>query len=305
MKTLYHECYFGFGDNIYERPFVVAMAKDYDRVYVKTPFPQLYWDQDPEKFFFLPRHSRLRTQEASIRSFKGWSKELDSALITKRSCFWLEAVASPRTPFLDLFRKESGIKEVAFNLPLAAQWKWDAQHFIDSLQLEKDRAWCLVKRPTIRTEWYCPSRNPLLGYFEDALIGLKQRGWSIILIGSDTDQGEYWAGPSDPILRLSDVTVQAPLTTILAVVAQAHLALSCPSFMIPATLALQTPSFYIFGGYIRPEHFGIRELAGPFTDYAAPEPFCDCHRMQHECNKTIADFGERFTHYLDQLEAHL
>lgn len=295
MKILYHECYFGFGDNIYERPFVVAMARDYDRVYVKTPFPQLYWDQDPGKFFFLPRRSRLRTQEEAIRSFEGWSDEPDPALITKRSCFWLVAAGIRGQGYMDIFFKESGLKEVVFDLPLNPVWRLAADSIRATIAPYAAKV-AVIKTPTLRPEWFCPARNPQARYFHQAIGILKDHDYFILNV-TNTSEAEEWEVEDFGIAEKMDLD----LWTLLALLKVADLTLCPPSFLIPATLALQAPCFSIFGGYMAPAHYTGATLWHPRYGYAAPEPFCDCRKMKHDCPKEILAFPQRFEAYLERI----
>lgn len=298
MKTLYHECHFGFGDNIYEMPFVVGMAEKYDRVYVRTPFPQLYWIQSTDKFKFLPGRSRLNTQEKSIESFSGWSGEPDlSAFDIERSDFW--SGTREFLPVPDRFLRDSGLKSVNFTLPIRPDWAAKALFALEGYN-PHNLPICLIKRPTLRKEWFCPARNPYIEYFQAIIDHLKGK-YFFVSVASLRENEEWLDGCLTGIdLKLHNGEID--IWTLIGLASQCSLAICCPSFFIPLSLAIGMRCFCIYGGSGDPAWHVSDLIDRPAYGFAAPDPFCACGKMEHDCNKAIDGVMERFEAFMKASE---
>lgn len=304
MKTHLHETYFGLGDCIYERPFVVEMAKQFDRVYVRTPFPQLYWDQDPGKFLFLPRRTRLNLQAQSIDQFKNWQIEPEPAQISHQSCFWMSGVNSPISSQTARFLRDSGLPSVAFSMPVNREWKNAAFRFFEEKLLDlmigplRRHKFCIIKRPTVRTEWYCPARNPKIEYLQAIINYLRET--HIIVSVAALREGEEWLDGDLYGIDLELHSGEIDVWTLLGLVKIADLSVCTQSFVVPWAMATRSKCFCVYGGFGGPWRFTSPWIrTAPHFGYAAPDPFCDCGKMEHDCKKDIPNFMKTFQDYHD------
>lgn len=300
-KILHHVCHLGLGDNMYERPFVVEMGKGFDEVYVETPFPQLYWDQDPARFNFVPRWSILHLQNWAIVDFQGvWSEAPAPDTVTKKTCFWESGLGNPIASVPDRFFKDSGLDSFSFSLPVNPKWYEEAAGFLNCINLQADPL-CIVKRPTIRKEWPNPARNPRIEYFQHAINEMRRRGYTILSVASVRPGEEDLDGEVagiDLALHRDEISIWG----LLGLIHRYSILCICPpSFFIPFCLGTGAASFCIYGGSAHPRRHVSTGIHAPLYDLAAPDPFCDCGQMDHDCNKEIKGFEKKFESYLNRL----
>lgn len=300
-KILLHVCHLGFGDNMYERPFVVGMAQEFDEVYVETPFPQLYWDQDPGKFKFVPRPSVLHLQNWAIADFEGpWSEAPDPGAVTKHTNFFGHCHYTSFLSFPDWIFQRSGLKDFSFTSPVDPQWYEEAREILYDEGLDELDELCIVKRPTVRKEWPNQSRNPKIEYVQAAVNEMRRRGYTIVSVAHLRD-GEEWL---DGELSGVDCEMHAGELSIWGLLGLVHryslLCICAPSFFIPFCLGTGVSCFCIYGGSASPVWHTSSRIPGPFYAYAAPDPFCDCGRMDHDCNKEIENFDKKFRETMDR-----
>jgi hypothetical protein len=266
---LTHFCHKGFGDNIYEFPFVVEMAKLYSEVRIMTPFPQLYWNH-PE-FKFMRPESKFKLQRKCIESFSGWVEEPTDSV---RTTFFISGSKNQDLPILERMFFDSGVTEVKLSIDVHPDWKTTSDNI------------CIVKPPTQRPEWLCPARNPKWEYFIKAVKMIKDKGYNIYLVG-DTTEGE-WFDDFFPAGLITHYGIGMDIFKLIGLVESASLCLCSPSFLLPLCLMLKTKCICIYGGY---EHPRMHTTPGMnHIKQIHPEPFCECNDPRHACNKTIADF---------------
>lgn len=278
---LFFEGCLGFGDNFYQRPIIKEVAKTHKAVYLKTAFPEVYWDIPNVKFVY-PEKMPLRTQKAHIESLPAstWSKRPEDS-----HRVWWGDIGPPserkiQTKYVELENR----KDFDFSLPLKKEWIEDASKVVKKLKLGGKKL-CIVRRPTNRREWNCPSRNPKIEYYQLLIDQYKDEYFFLGL--ADIKQKEEWFAGELHGLDKEFNKGEIPLTTILGLMKIADMTITYPSFFMIAAVGVRATCFCIWGGASAP-HYSLRKNLGLQNfGYVAPEPFCSCHTMIHNCNKVI------------------
>ncbi|MFA5336554.1 MAG: hypothetical protein WC324_06515 [Candidatus Omnitrophota bacterium] len=274
----------GFGDNLYQRAILKVLARRFDTVYLQTTCPDIYWDI-PNVRFVEPGSVPLRTQRKYLASLP-------------RSTF------SPRPPLLqslgwrykwnlgmnvchvDWLRQQSGVTldQFDFSFMVKAEWIRAAWAVLARLDMKGKRL-CLVRPSTIRKEWYNASRNPKAAHMQRIID--TYRDDYFYLSFADLEPGVEWL---DGELKGIDAEFhrgELPLTTIFGLIKLSEMVLTGPTWTMVAAIAERVKCFTIFGGCARPERIIDASMGLDRFAYVAPEPFCDCRRGDHACNKEI------------------
>lgn len=289
-------CYWGLGDNLYMRPFVNRMAERDRDMWVETPWPEMYWNQPT--FRFIQPSPPLRTQRFNIENQPAgtWST---APGIHRADPLRLSYHDSPRGVrrggnVIEGLASMTGIESIEFHLPASLVWRRRAHDL--RLPVDSGKRLCLVRPPTIRKEWSCPSRNPapeiiprLMDEFRDAFhfvgVGWLQAGEEEIDGGGYRFDSEFLHG-------------ELHWTTIHALMQEFNVAvLATPSFMLPMVCAAGAEAFIVFGGHMSPRQLFDPRMGLERVEHYAPHPPCECQNKNHECNKdwSWADVRHRFS----------
>jgi len=274
----------GFGDSLYQRPIIRALAPRYDALYLQTTCPDFYWDI-PNIRFIRPESVRLRTQAKYLAS-------LPRSMFTTRpagacSLGWRyqwnlgAGVSHP-----EQLRQRSGVRrdEYDFSFPVRPEWLGSAMTVLDNLDLKGKRL-CLIRPSTIRKEWLNASRNPKAAHIQ--LLIDRYRDEYFYLSFADLEPGAEWI---DGELKGIDAAFhhgELPLTTIIGLIKLADMVITGPTWTMLAAIAERVKCFTIFGGCAKPEQIVDDSMGLQHFAYVAPEPFCNCGRGDHGCNKEI------------------
>jgi len=280
-KDLYFAGALGFGDNFYQRPVVKELARTYRIIFLRTAFPEVYWDI-PNIEFVYPEPLNLRTQKKYVENLpkKTWSNRPKEADFVQ----WSQVGPAPHknlhTKYNELERREN----FDFTFPVRNEWVKAAKKLIDSLPLDGKKL-CIVRRPTNRKEWNCPARNPKIEYYQLLIDRYAAEYYFLGL--ADIKKDEEWFEGDLHGLDKEFNKGEIPLTTILGILKIADMTITYPSFFMIAAIAIRAKCFCIFGGIAGPEYLLRRNLGLSNFSYVAPVPFCNCHKMDHNCNKKI------------------
>jgi hypothetical protein len=161
-------------------------------------------------------------------------------------------------------------------------------------RVPKDKKLCLVRLPTIRREWACPSRNPLPEYFNQIMDAYKDRFYfmSIGDVGIEEPLVGQYQG-----LDYEFHNKQLGLWETINLMKKADLVIAPPSFIIPLSIAYRFNAFIIYGGHVPHEVYIDERMDLGRIGYAQPNPFCNCALNDHNCNKEITNLLWRFDEY--------
>jgi len=294
--VMFMGCY-GFGDNFYQRPLIRHLAQRYREVYVRTCLPEAYWDI-PGVRFIQPGLMHLRTQLNHIQKYHltsysippAGSARLDwSAFTPLYGGVGPSGAIQRNTPRelsnAECVRTKGELPEYDFSFPVKEEWILAAKKIIQELPLTGKKL-CLVRPPTLRREWLASSRNPKMEYYQLLLDRFGKDYFFLSL--ADLKPGEEWI--DGPPLRGVDKEFhngELPLTTIFGLVKLADMTLCYPGFLMLVAIAERTKCFCLFGGMQKPEILLDRQMGLERFAYAAPDPFCFCLNMTHDCHKEL------------------
>jgi len=289
----------GFGDNFQERPLIRHFLKKYKAVYVKTALPEVFWDLGPNVKFVNPGQINLRTQKKHMASLppETWSPAPPAARKARWAIYPPNGISFPKVDphpneltgsrplsVAGNIKQMAGIDDYDFSFPVRNAWIKAAREVTGALPIKWKKI-CIVRPPTNRKEWNCPSRNPKIEYMQ-LLIDRYKDEYFFISIADVDGEVETWDG------RLTGIDAEfhhgeIPLTTIFGLMKIADMSIIYPGFFMPAAIAMRAKCFTIFGGNAGPQVHVDPIMGLDNFGWIAPEPFCQCIDNNHDCKKDI------------------
>lgn len=293
-NNLYLQGYFGFGDSIYQYPFVKELAKFYDKIYLRTPFPQLF-DSIPNIEFVLPASTQLETCNKSISQHQQIFKKFTQIEYKNSLIFQYQRAHKKGIGMAEAFNNIAPSLNkypIDWSIPIKPEWIEEASKFFRTINTTKKI--CIIKPPSVRKEWYNIARVGHPKYFQYLVDKYKDQYYFISVGNKKVETEIEKIHGIDLHLDAGEISING----ILALVSMSDLVIGYHSFIIAVGIATGIKTFCIFGGYIPPELW-IDKLRMDMTkiNYVAPAPFCNCFDRHHRhCNKKIAleDIDIRF-----------
>ena len=286
--------YSGMGDTFYARPAVREILRTEGApIYVQTPWPQL-WQMEgvrPVK----PAIMGLRTQKENM------GRTQDDQWFKRPLNPWEYRLEYGRDDLID--RGQTAPKQflncLGWNVqPTWEDYKFDVpQEWITDRIRALPRPFGVVKQPTVRKEWKCPSRNPMPRYIPHLVKEHPEVTW--VSVGWVDPEREPLEGQPIEGLHTRFERGELDITELVAMVSEAAVALTPPCFLLPMAAAVETPTFCVFGGSLPPSAL-VDQCMGTHVSYVAPEPFCRCGTNEHNCHKEIplARLTESFNKFM-------
>lgn len=280
-ETMILDDFLGLGDTLHIRSLARAMSHKYD-LYVRTATPCLFWDVPDLKF--LKPNTDLRAQAAHIETYPAetWSQIPETPDRQARLEIDAKAIAAGAS-IPAMFAAKTG-RNYEFRLPIPPAWEKTIRTLLDEINPEGKKI-CVVSPPTLRTEWPCPSQNPI-PYYLQAIIDAYADEYHFISVANLEDGAETLVedlGGIDTEFNHGELG----LTDLCALVSLSDMLLCGPCDLMMIGIATQTKTFAVYGGYIRPSAIVDEAMGLDLYSDAAPEPFCHCLLPDHECEKEI------------------
>jgi hypothetical protein len=271
----------GMGDTAYMRPVIRAFARRVGGAYVRTPWPEFFWDC-PEVMPVKPPVLTYRSQAANTQRADQSQWYVEPWNLAEARCGYDMRVINERHSVLSACANSLAVPEVdlgPFHLPVNPAWERDWECGDIPPQL------ALVHPPVVRAEWRCPARNPRMEYVQACMDARPDLSW--VSVGWLEQTVEWIDGPEPRGLagRL-DGGELVPVSQLLWLLSRARIALCGPSFLLSVAAALGVPVFCVFGGFMSPGCL-IDPRMGERVGHVAPEPFCHCMVVDHACNREI------------------
>lgn len=265
----------GLGDNIYIRSFLTNINEE---TYLATPWPQMFKDLKHVKL--VEMKSQFRTQAKNIAKQKIKYDKLPFQLNRQISYGELGPI-----PGLSKF----------FNREL------------DRMSLPSyggrtiDQPYVLVRPATVRKEWIAESRNPKPEYISIAADIARSKGYLVVSV-ADLQDGEEWA--LDPLPKADIVFNHGELDfeLLMRMTEHASAVIGGVGWIVPAAQAYDIPGWIICGGqgfYNHPDKINNDNYSK--LTYAVPDEYCLCKIRDHQCNKEISNYENKFTDWITQL----
>ena len=283
----------GLGDQIYMRPFI-RRIQEKRQVFVETSFPQLWWDMPNIKC--VKADGGLRTQAKNIRrvDFCDWHGE-PRGINTMRISYAHDHT-NKRCGIIASLSQQFQQPCDNFEWRVKPEWMTEAADFVKSLEGRNGRKIGIVRPPTYREEWPCPSRNPDPRVIPHIAQSTKDEiMW--VAIGDidprferiDGDEG-YWEAAA--------LKGELHVGALAALLLLADIVLASPCFVLPMSCAVGARAFFVFGGYVHPRFVIDPRMGLEKIEWIEPSPFCNCVTNQHDCEKSyrpekaLAKFNE-------------
>lgn len=274
----------GFGDNIYQRAFIKSFKED---VYIKTPWPELYQDLDNVKV--VRSDTTLRTQALNE---KRHSKEIwhNHPTNARRITVQYGTQDLKQGSIISGMQRCLGVAPSKFDLP----------DFGES-QVKNEKPIAVIRPATVRSEWRADSRNPNPQYLELAAAILSERGYHVVSVAHLQDKQEWMVGKqpyADEVYHQGEFKPDE----LLALVSSAACVVGGVGWIVPACFASGTDLYCVLGGNGGNNSPKVITPKGKHRiHYEYPDDYCMCQVPQHNCNKKITGFEDKFTAWINTL----
>jgi hypothetical protein len=278
----------GLGDTIYQRPFIRVLAHGHN-LYLRTPWPELF--SDVPRVRFVGYTERLRTQAKNMRR-------------NRRLYYWPQPHSIPTVkarygisnPYRGIIPDFEAVFGVAFNpnffdLPNLGQ-----------CPIQADKPIAVVRPVTVRNEWANPARNCKPEYITEAIRILRERFY-VVTVADVVENGEWFDGTA-PEADASFHRGELHVSQLLSLVRHAAVVVGSVGWIAPAAVALKRPLVLIAGGqgaWNAPEIIYDSRLDTSRVRWIMPDRYCRCAPADHDCDKTISNFGDQFQRAIHDL----
>lgn len=278
MDKLVVEPLFGFGDHLYLRPLLAAAAET-TPTYVSTAYPELY------------RGTGVHCMQPEIGySFSDFHRGKDWE--------WVERPARPFKYIRNMYtvtQLRSG-QTISDIISMGFEKKvFDKRYPATAEQMALGKALIgdtggkpvlLVKMPAYSSDWKPTARSPKFEYLIHCLDMARTAGFFIVSTHAPKDkfvEDVSWERFCDKLVH-----EELSIDQIVGLFGVADRVLSGPNFTIPLCASMNKPLFTVFGGHVRPDLLVDPRMRFSNWRYAAPNPFCNCVKNTHDCNKGIS-----------------
>lgn len=268
----------GLGNNIYQRAFIKALPGP---VWLDTPWPELYADLDVK---CVHPETTLRTQGKNIRRRSQWAAPPIGVQSIK--------VAYGREGIIPGMQRCFGVMPAGLDLP-------------DFGPPPVAGRYVVVRPVTVRAEWRADTRNPLPEYIAQAAAEMRRRGYRVVSV-ADLESGKEWALDPLPDAEIRFHAGELPVEQLLALLQRASAVIGGIGWIVPASIAAKVPAWIVCGGqggFNHPDLITHQSMDLSSIFFAVPDNFCHCTLKQHDCNKEIANYDQRFAEWADRLPA--
>lgn len=273
----------GFGDNLYQRPFVRELARGHI-VILRTPWPQLYGDL--AGVTVARTETDLRTQRKNEDRFRPLYAAGERAL-HKLSRARPDLAARRISYIKDLGPLEGSVwVGMTRSVGCAPMTGMDLPPLPES-PVVTDRPICVVRPVTVRSEWMNEARNPLPEHVADVARWLRAEGMYVVSV-ADLQDGEEVALDPLPEADLRFHAGELEPLQLLALVGGAAAVVGGVGWIVPAAIAAHVPAFVVLGGqggHNAPDRITDASMAVDLIGWGVPDEFCRCSSMRHACSK--------------------
>lgn len=290
---------YGLGDTVYLRPFIKNIAKHYDEVYMRTPWPELFCDIPN----VLPvwHKCSLRTQKRSILSWTGkWhdvpkdcdqiSIRYDADDLTQMSI--METMAHKTQDWL--------VDHPELDVPVFDEELYGL--------LDPKKPLAVVRPVTTRLEWDSRARGCDPEYIQQSIDILKAKGYHVVLLYDVDGDLEQFVGDKphgmDVDLNSSSEPRFFRAKFLISLLQEASIVVGPVGWIAPMGYAMKVPTIIIHGGRGGHNHPKVISPGHGYDNvkHIMPDNYCICDGRKpngHVCDKHISDFSKKFSERLD------
>lgn len=277
--------YLGFGDCIFQFPFIKEACKHHKTVYLQTYFPFLF-DSIPTIKFIKPTGAQsLKTNTKAISNYVD-SFWVDKPDIIKQINFpyYLPQFKNGKNIIVS-FNEGVPIKDYKIDnsLSIKSSWIEEAKKVLNSINTDKKI--CLIKPPSDRNDWKNKARLSKVEYFQYLIDKCKDDYYFISISNRNIDiLGKELIG-----INKKFEWGELELTTIIALASLVDLIIAPNTFLFPLGLAVNIKTCIIGGGYTPSSFYtDFKRINTSKLILISPPNPCMCINRNHNCNKEIS-----------------
>jgi hypothetical protein len=284
-KVCYIKTYYGYGDNIWQYPFIKSASQKYEEVYLETFFPFLFEHIPNIKFIKPSTKTKLSTCNDSIEKSKHISF-YEKPIYAKKIEFpyYLQEFKHNRN-IVESFNSAMPTSDELLNEPLHIdKTSLDkAKEILKSLQREGKKV-CLVRPPANRKDWLCSSRIPKAEYFQYIIDRYRDEFVFVSIGNKKNDVYEQELNGID--FHFDNGEIELPVLNALVTLVDFILTYNC--FLFPLGVKGKTKTLVINGGYTDPKlYIDVFRMNLQHVRIVNPYPCCTCINRFHKCNREI------------------
>lgn len=277
LEPLVVEGMHGMGDNLHQRAIVREYMRSH-RVYLRTPWPELYHDLQGPRLALLRPETRLRTQAKNVVRSQVFDDVAPPARAACVRVSYPPAMVRKHRGVLAAMAEQCDVPQARdFSLPVPEDWR-------HGLSLPTDRP-VIVYRPLVeRREWAgAAARNPNREAYVEVLQAIRHELGAYVVSVADLAPGQEWIVSEDIRADLELHGGELDIRQLCALWRDAGLVYTAPGFGLVLAQAIGTPVVSLFGGYERA--YSFRD--DPLTCKIEPRDACDCFTHHHRCGQKM------------------
>lgn len=265
----------GLGDSIYQRAFLKG---EKNQIYFVTSWPELY--EDLPNVIPVKPATNLRTQKKNADKYQRWQPAP-------------QATARPIS---------YGTHGIIKGLSLSFGKKACEMDLPDFGESPVDGDYVVVRPVTLREEWKAVSRNPKPQYIEQSVNAIKAKGLKVVSV-ADLEEGKEWLVGNQINADIEFHKGELTIKQLMALCANAKALIGGVGWIVPTSLAYKVPAWVVLGGhgtFNHPKQLQQIDYPNNSITWAMPDEFCMCRMMAHDCNKTISDYSEKLSRWIEK-----
>lgn len=282
MKPIFIDGMQGLGDSIYQRAFVKRLPAG---SYIQTAWPEIYEDLQVKP---VRSKTTLRTQQKNETCTT--AAYYDLPIRYERRRIGYGPAELERGSILDAMRNDFAVEPGNFDLPTLQA----ATHY-------SDKSIAVIRPATVRSEWRSDSRNPDPDYLVQAARILRSHFFVISV--ADLEEGKEWMVGEPPDADLQLHRGELSLRGLMSLVENAAVVVTPVGWALPAAICYHTPVYVVAGGrgaHNAPEIVTDPDMNLDRVGWAMPDNYCRCHQWDHDCDKRITGFSDKFEKWLNE-----
>ena len=271
----------GLGDNVHQRAVVRRLLDAGHPVWLRTPWPCLYHDFDPDRLRLVERGYTLRTQAKNARRERDAYSREPIPRNARAMRVWYDYNSIRRTgSFIGgmirtTFGVDANVEGADFTLPVPTEWRYKAAAF-----LGRPSRPVMVLRPLVeRPEWGgCKIRNPHHAAYAALYNSIRDR-FFVVSVADLVPGLETLVGPkleADMTLHAGELDAEA----LAGMIALAAVTFTSPGFAIALSQAVGTPVIAIFGAH---ELSRFYAYGNRFAPTLGIDPVTPCEHFSRLC----------------------
>lgn len=290
-EKVYFDAMHGIGDNINQRCFIKALAKQGKEIWLRTPLPEIY--AGIPNVHFVKTNTPLRTQKKN-EQHTAVTFEPEPPGVPRQRIFYGNGHLQAGGIF-DAMQQQFGTAPDKMDLP---------RYPAPNIPVPDGKPIAVIRPTTERTEWHNASRGPLNKYVDEVSRMLALRGFHVISI-ADNEPGKEWIPDLEPFAHRKLHNGQLSITQMLALVDRADIILTGACVVMHAALAYQKPMICLQGGnggnnhHVKVTDPRCMDLSRSLFVY--PDNYCHCQEMKHSCDKTINGLADKVQPFIDNV----